>query len=60
MIQEANKKGNSEQTVVLDLFSGGESYRKAVEAAGYTYVPVDLKTMFERKQKEKVEERPVN
>ena len=54
VIQEAAKKGNSEQTVVLDLFSGGESYRKAVEAAGYTYVPVDLKTMFERKQKGRV------
>ena len=31
--------------VVLDLFSGGESYRKSVEAAGYIYVPIDLKTL---------------
>ena len=27
---------------VIDLFSGGESYRAAVEAAGYIYVPVDI------------------
>ena len=31
--------------VVLDLFSGGESYRRAVEAAAYVYVPIDLKTL---------------
>ena len=31
--------------VVLDLFSGGESYRKAVEAAGYIYVPVCLQIL---------------
>lgn len=31
--------------VILDLFSGGESYRKAVEAAGCIYVPIDLKTL---------------
>ena len=34
-----------EGDVILDLFSGGESYRKAVEAAGYIYVPIDLKTL---------------
>jgi hypothetical protein len=32
-----------EKMVVLDLFSGGESWRRAVEAAGYIYVPVDIK-----------------
>ena len=31
--------------VILDLFSGGGSYRKAVEAAGCIYVPIDLKTL---------------
>ena len=32
-----------EKMVVLDLFSGGESWRRAVEAAGYIYVPVDIR-----------------
>ena len=36
------------QDIVLDLFSGGESYRAAVEAAGYRYVPVDILTLGER------------
>ena len=31
--------------VVLDLFSRGESYRKVIEAAGYIYIPIDLKTL---------------
>ena len=33
--------------VVLDSFSGGESYRKSmsVEAAGFIYIPIDLKTL---------------
>ena len=31
--------------LILDLFSGGESYRKAVEAASLTYIAIDLKTM---------------
>ena len=31
--------------VTLGLFSGGESYIKAVEAADYIYVPVDLQTL---------------
>ena len=35
------------QDVVLDLFSGGESYRAAVEAAGWRYVPVDIRTLGE-------------
>ena len=38
-IDEVSKRGNNEQTVVLDLFSGGENHRKAVEATGIrTYV----------------------
>jgi hypothetical protein len=36
------------QDIVLDLFSGGESYRAAVEAAGYRYVPVDILTLGEK------------
>ena len=38
--------------VVLDLFSGGESYRAAVEAAGYIYVPVDIATVSKETPKE--------
>ena len=34
-----------QKRVVFDLFSGGESWRRAVEAAGFIYVPVDLKTL---------------
>ena len=37
--------------VIIDFFSGGESYRRAVEAAGYLYIPVDLITMEVREQK---------
>ena len=37
--------------VIIDFFSGGESYRRAVEAAGYLYIPVDLITMEAREQK---------
>ena len=38
-------KPKNDQKIILDLFSGGESYRNAVESAGYTYVPVDIKTL---------------
>ena len=38
--------------VVLDLFSGGESYRAAVEAAGLTYVPVDISTLSKETMEE--------
>jgi hypothetical protein len=38
-----------ERRYVLDLFSGGESYRRAVDAAGYIYVPVNIKTLDVRK-----------
>ena len=38
-------KPKNDQKTILDLFSGGESYRNAVESAGYTYVPVDIKTL---------------
>lgn len=44
------------QDVVLDLYSGGESYRRAVEAAGYTYIAVDLVTMEVRDQKKEAKE----
>jgi hypothetical protein len=32
-----------EARYVIDLFSGGESWRRQVEAAGYTYIGVDLR-----------------
>ena len=36
------KVKDNKQKYVIDLFSGGENYRAAVEAAGYIYVPVDI------------------
>ena len=42
----ALKEKEHQGDVIIDLFSGGESYRKAVEDAGFVYVPVDLKTML--------------
>ena len=30
---------------VIDLFSGGESWREAVESMGMVYIPVDIKTL---------------
>jgi hypothetical protein len=39
-------------SIVLDLFSGGESWRKATEAAGLTYIPVDIKKFAWSKQTE--------
>jgi len=44
-VVQAFKQQEGEGDVILDLFSGGESYRKAVEAAGLTYIAIDLKTM---------------
>ena len=44
VVAQMSGKGHTGD-VILDLFSGGESYRKAVEAAGYIYVPVDLQTL---------------
>ena len=41
-----NKGTSPLQNVVLDLFPGGDSYRKAVEEAGYVYIPVDIKTLY--------------
>jgi hypothetical protein len=32
----------AEKTYVIDMFSGGESWRQQVENAGYNYIPVDL------------------
>ena len=32
---------------VIDLFSGGESWREATEKAGYTYIPVDIQKLGE-------------
>ena len=45
-----------EKQYVIDLFSGGESYRRAVEAAGFIYVPVDIKTLDLRRSRLKVKE----
>jgi hypothetical protein len=36
---------NKEQKVVIDFFSGGESWKAAVEEAGYIYLPVDVRTL---------------
>jgi len=33
---------------VIDLFAGGESWRSTVEAAGYTYIPVDIRAGLAR------------
>ena len=44
------------QDVVIDLFSGGESYRRAVEAAGFTYIAVDVLTMEVRGHRNKAKE----
>ena len=41
--QMCNKQHKGD--VILGLPSGGESYRKAVGAAGCTYVPVGLQTL---------------
>lgn len=43
MIQQVKQVEGKD--VVLDLFSGDESYRRAVEAARYIYIPVDIKTV---------------
>ena len=36
----ANKQPNKKY--VINMFSGGESWRKSVEQQGYTYIPVDI------------------
>ena len=36
---------SKEQKVVIDFFSGGESWKAAVEEAGYIYLPVDVRTL---------------
>ena len=33
---------------VVDLFAGGESWRKSVEAQGYVYIPVDISKLVQR------------
>ena len=38
----------AEKKYVIDLFAGGESWRKSVEAAGYVYIPVDLRKLINR------------
>ena len=35
----------SDQKVVIDFFSGEESWKAAVEEAGYIYLPVDVRTL---------------
>ena len=37
-----------EKKYVIDLFAGGESWRKSVEVAGYAYIPVDLRKLISR------------
>ena len=33
------------QRVVIDLFSGGESWREVVESKGFRYIPVDIRPL---------------
>jgi hypothetical protein len=42
LLQVIQEKQPNKQ-YIFDMFSGGESWRKQVEAAGYSYVPVDLR-----------------
>lgn len=38
-------KEDDNRNVIIDLFSGGESWRETVEQNGYIYIPVDLRTI---------------
>ena len=55
VVAELKKKAH-QGDVIIDLFSGGESYRKAVEEAGFVYVPVDLKTMLRSLEQQQADE----
>jgi len=39
--------------VIIDLFSGGESWREITEEYGYEYIPVDIEKPKEKKEPEK-------
>ncbi len=39
--------------VIIDLFSGGESWREITEEYGYDYIPVDIEKPKEKKEPEK-------
>lgn len=54
-VVERIKQAGGEGDIVLDLFSGGESYRKSVEDAGYIYIPIDLKALERTKEQEEDE-----
>ena len=41
-------KPAAEKIYVTDLFAGGESSRKSLEAAGYTDIPVDLMKLINK------------
>ena len=45
----ANKQPNKKY--VIDMFSGGESWRKSVERQGYTYIPVDIRVGLQGRKK---------
>ena len=40
--QSTDKKQNDIPMYVIDLFSGGESWRTTVEGMGLVYVPIDI------------------
>jgi hypothetical protein len=40
--QVSDHSRESEPMYIIDLFSGGQSWRPIVEQAGYTYLPVDM------------------
>ena len=46
----ASKQPNKKY--VIDMFSGGESWRKSVERQGYTYIPVDIRVGLSGTQKD--------
>ena len=41
----AEQAQSSQKQYVIDLFSGGESWRESVESTGLIYIPVDIKTL---------------
>jgi hypothetical protein len=43
MKEFCSKHDSPEGSIVLDLYSGGESWRKATEEAGLIYIPVDIR-----------------
>ena len=42
---ERRGEENDHRDVIIDLFSGGESWKATVEQNGFIYIPVDLKTL---------------